>query len=73
MVHFISSDAHNTARRPLKLKFAYDAIAAQMGEERARALLIDNPMAAFEGCPLPYVPEVAPGAPERIRKRFFFF
>ncbi len=73
MVHFISSDAHNTARRPLKLKFAYDAIAAQMGEECARALLIDNPMAAFEGRSLPYVPEVTPGTPARKRKRFFFF
>src|SRR5277367_261874 len=30
MVHFISTDAHNTSRRPLKLKFAYDAIAQQM-------------------------------------------
>lgn len=73
MVHFIASDAHNTTRRPLKLKFAYDAIATQMGEERAKALLIDNPRAALEGRPLPYVPDIAPAAEPRKRKRFLFF
>lgn len=72
-VHFISSDAHNTARRPLKLKFAFDAVAERCGEERARSLLIENPRAAFEGQPLPYVPEVAPASEPRKRKRFFFF
>jgi protein-tyrosine phosphatase len=71
LIHFVSSDAHNTARRPLKLRFAYDSIAQQLGEEIARALLIDNPLAAFNGDPLPYVPEIAP-AP-RKRKRFLFF
>ena len=73
MVHFIASDAHNTGRRPLKLKFAYDEIAARLGEERARYLLIDNPMAAFGGRPLPYVPEVADLEEPRKRKRFLFF
>jgi protein-tyrosine phosphatase len=73
LVHFVSSDAHNTTRRPLKLKFAYDAIAAAKGEEMARSLLIENPLAAFEGRPLPYVPELAPAAEPRRRKRFLFF
>lgn len=73
LVHIISSDAHNTGRRPLKLKFAHEEIAAQLGEERANALLIDNPLAVFEGRPLPYVPEVAPDTPPRKRKRFLFF
>lgn len=73
LVHFISSDAHNTGRRPMRLKFAYEAVAAQLGEEKATALLIDNPLAAFEGRPLPYVPEIAPGPEPRKRKRFFFF
>jgi protein-tyrosine phosphatase len=73
MVHFISSDAHNTARRPLKLKFAYDEVVSRMGDERARFLLIDNPLAAFEGRPLPYVPEVTTELKRRRRKRFFFF
>jgi protein-tyrosine phosphatase len=72
LIHFVSSDAHNTARRPLKLRFAYDAIAQQLGEETARALLIENPLAAFHGDPLPYVPEMAEPEP-RKRKRFLFF
>ncbi len=73
LVHFVASDAHNTARRPLKLKFAYDAIAEQMGEETARALLIENPLAAFNGEPLPFVPELEEPEPPRKRKRFLFF
>lgn len=73
LVHFISSDAHNTTRRPLKLKFAYDAVAEQFGEARARALLLENPLAAFEGRPLPYVPELAEIPERRKRKRFLFF
>jgi protein-tyrosine phosphatase len=72
LIHFVSSDAHNTARRPLKLRFAYDSIAQQLGEETARALLIENPLAAFHGDPLPYVPEMAEPEP-RKRKRFLFF
>jgi protein-tyrosine phosphatase len=73
LVHFVSSDAHNTERRPLKLKFAYEAIAARMGEERARFLVMENPLAAFEGRALPYVPEIAPIEEPRKRKRFLFF
>jgi protein-tyrosine phosphatase len=73
MAHFISTDAHNTSRRPLKLKFAYDAIAQQMDAETAKALLVDNPQAAFDGQQLPYVPEIAADLEPRKRKRFFFF
>jgi protein-tyrosine phosphatase len=73
LVHFISSDAHNTTRRPLKLKFAFGAVAARFGEERAQHLLVDNPTAAFEGRPLPYVPDVGREPKVRKRKRFFFF
>jgi protein-tyrosine phosphatase len=72
LIHFVSSDAHNTARRPLKLRFAYDSIAQQLSEETARALLIENPLAAFNGDPLPYVPEIE-GPEPRKRKRFLFF
>jgi protein-tyrosine phosphatase len=73
LVHFISSDAHNTGRRPLKLRFAYEAVAEQMGDEKARSFLMENPLAAFEGRPLPYVPEITPSPEPRKRKRFFFF
>ena len=73
LVHFVSSDAHNTTRRPLKLRFAYEAVAARHGEEKAQALFIDNPKAAYEGRPLPYVPEIAMETTIKKRKRFFFF
>ncbi len=72
-MHFIASDAHNTARRPLKLRFAYEAVAERFGEEIARALLRENPLAAFEGRPLPYVPEVSTDPLRAKRKRFIFF
>lgn len=72
-VHFISSDAHNTTRRPLKLKFAFDAVAEQFGEERSRSLFVENPRAAFDGHPLPYVSDIAAAPAPRKRKRFFFF
>lgn len=80
VVHFVASDAHNVTSRPLRLKQAYDWVAARKGEAVARALFAENPLAAVEGRTLPYVPELpegqgeAPGAmtPQR-RKRFWFF
>jgi protein-tyrosine phosphatase len=78
-VHFIASDAHNVTSRPLRLRETYDEIAKTRGEETARALLVENPLAAFEGNPLPYVPDVREdgqsaeaGWPKR-KKRFWFF
>lgn len=78
-VHFLASDAHNTTSRPLLLKETYDHLAKTRSEEVAQALLIDNPLAAFQGSPLPWVPELAdePGMHSsdlsRRRKRFWFF
>ena len=54
-IHFLASDAHNTTSRPLRLKEAYEQLAKTWGEETARALLVENPLAAFEGRPLPWV------------------
>jgi len=79
-IHFIASDAHNVHSRPPQLRKAYECVAARRGERVAQALFYDNPLAAFEGRPLPYVPEPqlerasrsAPGKLPR-RKRFFFF
>jgi protein-tyrosine phosphatase len=77
MVHFVASDAHNTTRRPLRLHQAYEALAAKRGPERADALFCANPLAAFEGRPLPYEPEqpevLVRSTPPGRRKRFFFF
>jgi protein-tyrosine phosphatase len=80
-VHFVASDAHDTKSRPLRLKETYDHLAETRGEEVARALLVDNPLAAFEDRTIPYVPELADdlgwenseGAAPRRKKRFFFF
>jgi len=57
-VHFIASDAHNVTSRPLRLKETYEMIAKAHGEDVARALFVENPLAAFEGRPLPYVAEI---------------
>jgi protein-tyrosine phosphatase len=73
LIHFVSSDGHNTTRRPMKLKFAYDAITEHRNEALAKALLVENPLAAFEGAELPYTPEQAQPNPVKRRKRFFFF
>jgi protein-tyrosine phosphatase len=73
LVHFVSSDGHDTARRPVKLRFAYEAIAREGGKELAEALMVENPKAAFDGEPLPYVPEVASNPGRGKKKRFFFF
>src|SRR5580658_8466283 len=58
LVHFVASDAHNTRGRPLRLQPAFDAVQEQFGEEKARALFLENPMAAFEGRELPHVPQL---------------
>jgi protein-tyrosine phosphatase len=76
--HFIASDAHNVSSRPLRLKETYEHVAADFGDEFARSLLVDNPLAAFEGRPLPYMPELAEqdgpeGDARGCKKRFWFF
>jgi protein-tyrosine phosphatase len=78
-VHFLASDAHNVSSRPLRLKDTFEHVAKTRGEDVARALLVDNPLAAFEGKSLPWVPELdediglAPGATSTRNKRFWFF
>jgi protein-tyrosine phosphatase len=73
LVHFVASDAHNLGRRPLQLRPAYAVVQELFGEERARALFVDNPSAAFEGRDLPYVPDQSEKANPQRRKRFIFF
>ncbi len=76
MIHFFASDAHNLTSRPLQLSEAYKLVAERKGEAVARALFRENPMAAVEGGPLPYVPELPDSHPEEAeprRKRFLFF
>jgi protein-tyrosine phosphatase len=73
LIHFVASDAHNTRGRPLRLQPAHKVVLDKFGPEKARALFEDNPLAAFEGRELPYVPEVRDESPLPRRKRFFFF
>jgi protein-tyrosine phosphatase len=72
LVHFIASDAHNTTARPHKLQAAYDVVQKEFGRDKAKALFVENPLAAFEGRGLPHVPEIAEAPPKR-KKRFLFF
>lgn len=78
LIHFLASDAHNLTSRPLRLKPTFDYVGQTRGEDLARALLIDNPLAAFEGRPLPWVPDPPDdsnleGSAARKRKRFWLF
>lgn len=67
MIHFIATDAHNASSRPPVLSEARRAIAAEQGEEVARALSETNPLAAVEGRELPWQPE-----PQPVRSRQWF-
>jgi protein-tyrosine phosphatase len=73
VIHIVASDAHNNRNRALRLRPAYAVVAEQFGAEKARALFVENPRAAFEGRDLPHVPEVEEAFPPPRRKRFFFF
>jgi protein-tyrosine phosphatase len=76
-VQFVASDAHNSTSRAPKLSETYALVAKRWDEKVAQALFHDNPLAVFEGRPLPYVPELpeAPASPppKPRRKRFWFF
>jgi protein-tyrosine phosphatase len=73
LIHFVCSDAHNTISRPIQLRPAFEVVAKEFGEDKARALFIDNPKAAFEGRDLPHVPELQEERAQSPRKRFLFF
>jgi len=73
LVHFVASDAHNMRGRPPKLQPAFHLVREQLGEEKARGLFVENPMAAFEGRDLPHVPQLPDETDVPRRKRFFFF
>ncbi len=76
-IHFVATDAHSVAGRPLKLREAYDLVAKRRGDDVANSLFYANPLAAFNGEPLPYLPDPPPEKNAahafRKRKRFIFF
>jgi protein-tyrosine phosphatase len=57
-VHFLATDAHNTTRRPPKMRAAHDVVASKYGADYARAICVDNPLAVFEGQSLPAIEEL---------------
>jgi protein-tyrosine phosphatase len=56
-VHVLASDAHDTKNRIPNLSAARKEVAAEFGEELAKALVDGNPRAIVNGQPLPYFPE----------------
>ncbi len=69
LVHIVASDAHDTEHRPPVLKEAFEHVTKKWGEERARALFIDNPRATLEGEHIHWdPPEAAPPG-----KRWYHF
>jgi protein-tyrosine phosphatase len=64
MVHFIATDAHNTARRPPRFRNARARVAEIAGEAVAQALFVDNPRAVIEKRGLPYEPDLPEERPE---------
>lgn len=61
LVHFVATDAHNTGKRPPRIKEALDALKSIVGDAVAEALTVANPRAVLENRGLDYEPE--PGDP----------
>jgi protein-tyrosine phosphatase len=57
LVHFIATDAHNTKKRPPKIREALEVVQELAGERVATALTRDNPQAVLDGTALPYEPD----------------
>ena len=55
-VHVLATDAHDLVRRPPRMAEARDLIAKKLGEEYADLLCTQNPLASYEGKPLPPQP-----------------
>jgi protein-tyrosine phosphatase len=72
-VQFVATDAHSMRSRPPRLRKAYDQVASRYGAETAGALFRENPLAAWNGVPLPAVAEPEPVPAAAPRRRFFFF
>jgi protein-tyrosine phosphatase len=52
LAHFVASDCHGIRTRRPGLRPAFDLVAAAYGEERARRLVLENPLAVLEDRPL---------------------
>jgi protein-tyrosine phosphatase len=56
-VHVLASDAHDSVYRTPVLSAGRTVAAELCGQDIARALVDDNPLAIISGKPLPYFPE----------------
>jgi protein-tyrosine phosphatase len=65
MVHFIASDAHDTAHRPPVLRGAYDYVVKTWGALRAETLFVTSPRAVITGA---RIVVARPGPAPRKRK-----
>lgn len=70
-VHFLATDAHNITSRPPKMREAMDAVAERYGKEYADLLCTANPMAAFQGAPMPQQMESLNLYPELEEKNWW--
>ena len=57
-VHFLATDAHNTSSRAPKMREAFELVAKKYSSDYAHLLCISNPLAAFQGKPMP--PQMEP-------------
>jgi len=75
LIHFIGSDGHNARSLAPRLSEAVERAGMVIGEDRARALVKDNPRAVLEDREIPYLPEaINPGEREkRLRVRIPFW
>ncbi|MBO8138746.1 MAG: phosphotransferase [Desulfotomaculum sp.] len=56
-VHFIASDCHDTDKRPYIFKEGLSAAEAIVGEEKAQALVLENPIKVIKGESIPTAPK----------------
>jgi protein-tyrosine phosphatase len=70
LVHFIASDGHDTVSLPPVLADAVASVRPLIGDEKARALVRDNPRAVLEDREIPYLP--SPVDPRKSRRTFSF-
>lgn len=74
LVHFVATDAHNTNKRPPKMRAALAALMEIVGEELTMVLTRENPRAVVEnkGLPWDFEPEEEPQSGFFTRLRSFF-
>ena len=74
LVHFVATDAHDTSKRPPRIRRALEALGELAGAEVTEALTRQNPLAVLEHRALPYDPETLPAEKSGLltRLRSFF-